>query len=108
MTNQQRERIAAELLNGCPPEGQQDHERIAQMIRDGKSRAAILSAADAWPETYVWLKHRITIGEAAHTLRAIPSACRSEASRANGRKPVKPGSRPRGRPRKQGGKNARS
>jgi hypothetical protein len=38
--------------------------------------------------------------EAARLLRAIPSEKRAEASRRAGLAPVKPGSRPRGRPRK--------
>jgi len=36
--------------------------------------------------------------KAAQALRAIPSAARAAASRENGSAPVKPGSRPRGRP----------
>ena len=37
---------------------------------------------------------------AARALRAIPSKARAQASRENGKRPPKPGSRPRGRPRK--------
>lgn len=39
------------------------------------------------------------IRAAMRLLRAIPSEARAEASRRNGRMPVKPGSRPRGRPK---------
>jgi len=38
--------------------------------------------------------------QAARALRAIPSAVRSQASRDNGMRPVRNGSKPRGRPRK--------
>jgi len=38
--------------------------------------------------------------EKMRALRAIPSEKRAEASRRAGLAPVKPGSRPRGRPRK--------
>lgn len=44
--------------------------------------------------------HVFTRAELASALGSIPSNKRNEAARKNGRQPVKPGSKPRGRPRK--------
>lgn len=52
------ERIANELLRGCPDESLADHERIARALRRGDSKEQILcmSELNNWPETYTWLK----------------------------------------------------
>jgi len=52
-----REEIAAELLANCPVEAREDHETIADMIREGHPWPSVINAADEWPETYVWLKN---------------------------------------------------
>ncbi len=51
-------KIADELMNGCPDELFDDHQEIASAIRAGKSFDEICASTniDQWPETYVWVK----------------------------------------------------
>ena len=56
--------LADELMVGCPeddPEMFSDHLAIADAIRRGDPVDTILgmSEIDRWPDTYVWVKHRL-------------------------------------------------
>jgi hypothetical protein len=57
-TQEENNSIAEELMDCCPTESFADHNAIAEAIRNGKSREYILNMeqANAYPDTYVWLK----------------------------------------------------
>jgi hypothetical protein len=56
-----RAELASELLRDCPSESLTDHQRLADLIRDGASLDELLNTpeADRWPETYRWLKDNV-------------------------------------------------
>jgi len=56
-----RQEIAAELLQDCPAESLEDHQKIAAAIERGNSRDDILGMKETndWPETYHWLKDEL-------------------------------------------------
>ena len=61
-TTATRNRIATELLHNCPQESRADHEAIARAIRAGATLEKIVDMpeVDRWPETYTWLKAKMT------------------------------------------------
>ncbi len=53
-----RDSIAGELMQGCPEEGREDHETVAQAILLGWGIDSIMGMEELnrWPETYSWLR----------------------------------------------------
>ena len=98
MNQRQRDKMASELMRGCPDESRADHEAIAVMIRAGESRTKILTSpeADLWPDTYIWLRDMLPVNPAASALGSIRSERKAAAARANGKRGGRPRSVDRG------------
>ena len=47
--------IADEMMKDCPEETREQHERIAERLRERNIEAAI-NLSNSLPETYYWLK----------------------------------------------------
>lgn len=56
-TKMNRDEIADELMRGCPDESFDDHEAIAEAIRNGVELEDLLKMPelDRWPDTYSWV-----------------------------------------------------
>jgi hypothetical protein len=56
-----RQLIATELMRGCPEESLDDHETIADAIRNGMSIGELVSIPEMlrYPETYRWVVSQI-------------------------------------------------
>lgn len=58
MNSAELNKIADELMGGCPDESFDDHKKIADAIRAGKSFDEICGSTEIeqWPDTYIWVK----------------------------------------------------